>query len=69
MDKKSMAHHKNLLLEKRAQLEQAYRDKLNRTGDESAEGALDPADEASVNYNKEFWYSMSAIMNWDLAAR
>ena len=24
-----------------------------------ADGALDPADEASVNYNKEFWYALS----------
>jgi len=59
MDKKTLDHFKELLLEKRAQLEKAYRDKLTRTGDESAEGALDPADEASVNYNKEFWYSLS----------
>ncbi len=59
MDKKSKAHYKKLLMEKRAQMEQAYRDKLTRTGDESADGALDPADKAYVNYNKEFWFSMS----------
>jgi DnaK suppressor protein len=59
MDKKSIKQFEKKLLEKRAELQNAYRDKLTRSGDAGADGALDPADEASVNYNKEFWYALS----------
>ncbi|MGC8723467.1 MAG: TraR/DksA family transcriptional regulator [Acidobacteriota bacterium] len=59
MDKKTLKHFEKLLLDKRAELQSAYRDKLSRSGDAGADGALDSADEASANYNKEFWYSLS----------
>ena len=59
MDKKSAKHYEKLLLQRRGELQSAYRDKLSRSGDAGADGALDSADEASVNYNKEFWYSLS----------
>ena len=59
MDKKSLARFKKLLIEKRAELDSAYRDKLQRSEDDGADGARDSVDEASVNYNKEFWYSLS----------
>lgn len=59
MDKKSIKQFEKKLLEKRAELQNAYRDKLTRSGDAGADGALDPADKASVNYNKEFWYALS----------
>jgi DnaK suppressor protein len=59
MDKKSTKHYEKLLLQRRGELQSAYRDKLSRSGDAGADGALDSADEASVNYNKEFWYSLS----------
>ena len=59
MDKKSLKHFQTLLLAKRAELEKAYRDKLSRSEDEGGDGARDSVDEASVNYNKEFWYALS----------
>lgn len=59
MDKKSLKHFQNLLLAKRAELEKAYREKLSRSEDEGGDGARDSVDEASVNYNKEFWYALS----------
>jgi DnaK suppressor protein len=59
VDKKSIKQFEKALLAKRAELQNAYRDKLSRSGDAGADGALDPADEASVNYNKEFWYALS----------
>lgn len=59
MDKKSLKQFEKLLMLKRGDLQNAYRDKLSRSGDAGADGALDSADEASVNYNKEFWYSLS----------
>ncbi len=59
MDKKSMKQFEKALQAKRTELQEAYRDKLSRSGDAGADGALDPADEASVNYNKEFWYALS----------
>jgi DnaK suppressor protein len=59
MDKKSLKRFQNLLLAKRAELEKAYRDKLSRSEDEGGDGARDSVDEASVNYNKEFWYALS----------
>jgi DnaK suppressor protein len=59
MDKKSLKQFEKRLLERRAELQKAYSDKLSRSGDAGADGALDSADEASVNYNKEFWYALS----------
>ena len=59
MDKKTLEHFKSLLLAKRADLEKAYREKLSRSEDEGGDGARDSVDEASVNYNKEFWYALS----------
>ena len=59
MDKKSLKQFEKALTLKRTELQGAYRDKLSRSGDTGADGALDPADEASVNYNKEFWYALS----------
>jgi DnaK suppressor protein len=59
MDKKSLKQFEKALTAKRTELQSAYRDKLSRSGDAGADGALDPADEASVNYNKEFWYALS----------
>lgn len=59
MDKKSLQHFKTLLLAKRAELDKAYREKLSRSEDEGGDGARDSVDEASVNYNKEFWYALS----------
>ena len=59
MDKRSINKLEKALVQKRTELQDAYRDKLTRSSDHGADGALDPADEASVNYNKEFWYSLS----------
>jgi DnaK suppressor protein len=59
MDKKSLKQFEKALQARRTELQSAYRDKLSRSGDAGADGALDPADEASVNYNKEFWYALS----------
>jgi DnaK suppressor protein len=59
MDKKSLKQFEKALSARRTELQEAYRDKLSRSGDSGADGALDPADEASVNYNKEFWYALS----------
>ncbi len=59
MDKKSLKQFEKLLKAKRTELQAAYLEKLQRSGDAGADGALDSADEASANYNKEFWYSMS----------
>lgn len=59
MEKKTQKHYEKLLQQRRGELQNAYRDKLSRSGDAGADGALDSADEASVNYNKEFWYSLS----------
>jgi DnaK suppressor protein len=59
MDKRTLKHFEKLLQDKRRELQKAYQDKLMRSGDAGADGALDSADEASVNYNKEFWYSLS----------
>jgi len=59
MDKKSLKQFEKALTAKRTELQSAYRDKLSRSGDAGADGALDPADEASVNYNKEFWFALS----------
>ncbi len=59
MDKKTLKKFEKLLTEKRSEFETAYRDKLSRSGDAGADGALDSVDEASANYNKEFWFSLS----------
>jgi DnaK suppressor protein len=59
MDKKTLNSLKTLLLAKREELEKAYREKLSRSEDEGGDGARDSVDEASVNYNKEFWYALS----------
>jgi DnaK suppressor protein len=59
MDKKTLQHYKTLLLSKREELDKAYREKLSRSEDEGGDGARDSVDEASVNYNKEFWYALS----------
>ncbi len=59
MDKKSMKQFEKLLRAKRVELQRAYEEKLSRSGDAGSDGALDSADEASANYNKEFWYSLS----------
>lgn len=59
MDKKSMKQFEKLLKTRRLELQAAYLEKLSRSGEAGADGALDSADEASANYNKEFWYSMS----------
>ena len=59
MDKKTQQHFKTLLLAKRDELDKAYREKLSRSEDEGGDGARDSVDEASVNYNKEFWYALS----------
>ncbi|MEJ2367510.1 MAG: TraR/DksA family transcriptional regulator [Acidobacteriota bacterium] len=59
MDKKSLNHFEELLKEKRSELQQAYQEKLSRSGDAGSDGALDSVDEASANYNKEFWYFLS----------
>ena len=59
MDKKSRAKFEAALKKKKADLEAAYVDKIKRSGDAGADGTLDSVDEASVNYNKEYWYSLS----------
>jgi len=59
MDKRSLKRYTKLLHQKRAEFEESYRDKLSRSGDDSGHEARDPADEASMNYTKEFWYSLS----------
>jgi DnaK suppressor protein len=59
MDKKTLKTFEKQLTEKRRELQDSYKDKLLRSGDAGADGALDSADEASANYNKEFWYSLS----------
>lgn len=59
MDKKSRAKFETALKKKKVELEKAYQDKIKRSGDAGADGTLDSVDEASVNYNKEYWYSLS----------
>jgi DnaK suppressor protein len=59
MDKKKRAKFEKLLLHKKSDLEKAYLDKIKKSGDGGIDGTLDSVDEASVNYNKEYWYSLS----------
>ena len=59
MDKKTRAKFEAALKKKKVELEKAYADKIQRSGDAGADGTLDSVDEASVNYNKEYWYSLS----------
>ncbi len=59
MDKKTRAKYEKLLIQKRMELEKAYFEKIHKSGDAGADGTLDSVDEASVNYNKEYWYSLS----------
>lgn len=59
MDKRSLKQFDKLLRAKMGELQQAYLEKISRSGDAGSDGALDSADEASANYNKEFWYALS----------
>lgn len=59
MDKKTRAKFEKLLIQKKKDLEKAYLEKIHKSGDAGADGTLDSVDEASVNYNKEYWYSLS----------
>jgi DnaK suppressor protein len=59
MDKKSLKQFDKRLRTKMTELQKAYLEKISRSGDAGSDGALDSADEASVNYNKEFWYALS----------
>jgi DnaK suppressor protein len=59
MDKRTKTKFETALQKKKVELEKAYADKIQRSGDAGADGTLDSVDEASVNYNKEYWYSLS----------
>ncbi|MFB3851954.1 MAG: TraR/DksA family transcriptional regulator [Acidobacteriota bacterium] len=59
MDKKTRAKYEKLLVQKKKELEKAYLEKIQKSGEAGADGTLDSVDEASVNYNKEYWYSLS----------
>jgi len=59
MNKSTLKTYRKRLEAKRGELYDAYRDKLSRSGDSGNDGALDPADEADANYNKEYWLYLS----------
>lgn len=59
MDKKTRAKYEKLLIQKKKEIEKSYLEKIQKSGDAGADGTLDSVDEASVNYNKEYWYSLS----------
>ena len=59
MDKRTRSKYEKVLIQKKKELEKAYAEKIQKSGDAGADGTLDSVDEASVNYNKEYWYSLS----------
>ncbi len=59
MDKRMRNKFERLLIRKRKGLYDSYRKKLSNSGESGVDGALDSVDEASANYNKEYWYSLS----------
>lgn len=59
MDKKTRAKFERLLIEKKKELERAYLEKIRKSGEGGIDGTVDSVDEASINYNKEYWYSLS----------
>lgn len=59
MNKSTLKAYRKRLEAKRDELYNAYRDKLSRSEDSGNDGALDPADEADANYNKEYWLYLS----------